>query len=308
MAFGDARGETGDVGGEDDVVALPEGVVAGERLDFIDVEGGAGDFLGFEGVVEVVELDDDAAADVDEDGVALHFPDAGAVEEAFGLGGMRGADDDEVGLGEEVVEAGGGQEGVDAFGGFGLVGIGGDDFHAEGFAAAGDFLADVAEADDAEGEVGEAAVGAVNGADEAGAGGEAGASAFSADGIPGGLALAADVEVEVAREAGDVAEDLVGDDIGEEAAHVGEGAGVLDEGVEDVVLEAGGGGLDPAELGGGGEELGGDLAEEGVGVGDFGLGLGRLGAIGDGHVAGGLADLGEALIVDGRMDDELHGS
>ena len=53
--------------------------------------------------------------------------------------------------------------------------------------------------------------------------------------------------VEVAGEAQHVAEHVVRNDVGIQPPHVGELAGVLDERGEDVMLQAGGGRLDPAQ-------------------------------------------------------------
>ena len=58
---------------------------------------------------------------------------------------------------------------------------------------------------------------------------------------------------------------LVSDHVAEESAGIGEYAGVVYQLGEDIVLEAGREGLDPAELAGFGQQHGRDLAEKGVG-------------------------------------------
>ena len=63
---------------------------------------------------------------------------------------------------------------------------------------------------------------------------------------------------------------MVGDDIVEQAAHVGKLAGMFDQFGEDIMFEAGGGGLDPPEVFRSSQQFGSDLAEESVGVFDFG--------------------------------------
>jgi hypothetical protein len=65
----------------------------------------------------------------------------------------------------------------------------------------------------------------------------------------------------------DIPEHVVGNHVVEDAAHVGDDHGVLDQRGEEVALQPGHGGLDPAQALGGGEDGRGDRAEEGVGVG-----------------------------------------
>ena len=58
----------GDVRGHDDIVHLPEGVIAGEGLFREDVHAGTGDFFLREGVNEGGFIDDGGAGDIDEEG------------------------------------------------------------------------------------------------------------------------------------------------------------------------------------------------------------------------------------------------
>ena len=72
--------------------------------------------------------------------------------------------------------------------------------------------------------------------------------------------------MQIAGEAENEAEHMVGDDIVEQAAHVGELAGMFDQFGEDIMFKAGGGGLDPLEVFRSSQEFGSDLAEEGAGI------------------------------------------
>src|SRR5688500_8884791 len=97
-------GEPRGVGGENHVVHAPEWVFGGERLLLEDVQGGAGDLAAAQRLDEWVELHDATAADVDEEGGALHLGELGGIEQATRLGRLRGADGNEVGSGEQVVQ------------------------------------------------------------------------------------------------------------------------------------------------------------------------------------------------------------
>ena len=122
------------------------------------------------------------------------------------------------------------------------------------------------------------------------------------------LRLLKDVAVQVAGEAEDVADHLIGDHVGEEAAHVGQHARMGDQFGEEVVFEADGRRLHPAQAAGGGQQRRRDLAEEGVGVRHVGQGL-RLGrGVDHDHGTGRLRDAGQAFRLDGRVDDEFHGT
>ena len=60
-AAADAVRAPGDVGRDDDVVELPQGVSLGERLGVGDVEAGAGEAFGIEGLDERVAVEKLAA-------------------------------------------------------------------------------------------------------------------------------------------------------------------------------------------------------------------------------------------------------
>lgn len=154
-------------------------------------------------------------------------------------------------------------------------------------------------------------MGAVDGAGDSGTGGEVGEGSVGvgcADGGPLTGGLAAEVEVEVSREAEKVADDVIGDDVGVESTHVGERAGMVDEFGEEVMFEAGGGGLDPAEALGAGEEVGRGATEEGVGRGGGVERRVETRGVGDFEAGVGGRDFFEAGVVDGGVNEEVgHG-
>ena len=140
---------SGDVRGEDDVVEVEEGGVF-EGLVVEDVESGTGYVAGFDGVGEGLLDDELSTGAVDDADALLHDADGGLIDEAFGLRGEADVESEVVGGFEDLVDgdkgdvvlAGddGGDEGVVA-----------DEMHAEAGGAAGDFEANAAETDDAEG-------------------------------------------------------------------------------------------------------------------------------------------------------------
>ena len=148
---------------------------------------------------------------------------------------------------------------------------------------------------------------AINFADVGGAGGEVGASLFSTDRLPMAGALLVAVEVQVSREGEDEAHHMIGNHVRVQAAHIAQAAGMFDERVEHVVLEAGRRGLHPAQLFGAREERRRDLAEKRVGVGDFFERLGLVAGVDHAHGARGLANELESPIVHGRKEDKFHG-
>ena len=70
---------------------------------------------------------------------------------------------------------------------------------------------------------------------------------LAADRFPASSRLVANVKVQVSREAQDVAVHLIRNNVGEQAPHVRQYARVRDQCRKKVVLETGGGRLDPAE-------------------------------------------------------------
>ena len=140
----------GDVRGHDDIVHLPEGVIAGEGLFREDVHAGTGDFFLREGVNEGCFIDDGGAGDIDEEGGSLHEGEFLLPEEVIRLWCRREGGDDDVSLredfGELVFE-------VDMVGEHFCreVFLYGEDAGLEDFRSLGDGAADAAEAYDEDG-------------------------------------------------------------------------------------------------------------------------------------------------------------
>ena len=92
-----------EVGGGDDVLELEQRAV-GARLGGEDVEPGAGDPAGLEGVVQRLLVDDATAGGVDQDEARLGAAQLVGPDQADRLGGLGEVDGHEVGLGEQGVE------------------------------------------------------------------------------------------------------------------------------------------------------------------------------------------------------------
>ncbi len=102
--------------------------------------------------------------------------------------------------------------------------------------------------------------------------------------------------MQVTSEADDVAHHLVGDDVREQAAHVGEHARVGREFGEEIMFEAGRRRLHPPQPWRGGEHPRGDLAEERVGVGHVAESVRLVAGVHHRHRTGGGRDPVEAFI------------
>ena len=115
--------------------------------------------------------------------------------------------------------------------------------------------------------------------------------------------------VKIPGEAENEAEDVVGNDVGEDAAHIGQGRGVLHQGGEEIVLHAGTGRLNPVQPGFRSQQPGRHLAEEGIGVHHGRGGGGLVGRVHHGaSVTRGVHDRGEAVSIHGGMDHQLEDS
>ncbi len=247
MAFRHTHRGSCDVRGDEDVRHLPEGVVSGEWFDLADIEGGTREVAGLQGGGQVGEVDDDAATDVDEVAAGTHAGEGIGSEEFFGEWGVRGSDDDEVALCQERGEMierldfadvlDGARGGVDA-----------EDMHPEGAGAAADFLSDGSDSDDAKSAIGKVQMGSIDGADLAWPDSKIGVGWAPADGNPPTGALLVAVQVQVPGEGQHVAQHVIGDHIRKDSPHVCQLAGMLDQGGEQGVFQAGRGGLHPAEL------------------------------------------------------------
>ena len=96
-------GGSGDVRGEEDVVEIEEGrLLEGLRVE--DVERGAGDLAGLDGVGEGLFDDELAAGAVDDADALFHDGERSRVDEAFGLGGEADVEREVVGGLEDLVD------------------------------------------------------------------------------------------------------------------------------------------------------------------------------------------------------------
>lgn len=130
------------VGREDDVVHREEGFVH-DRLLLENVEGGSSEVTGSECLDEGGLVHDLAAGDVNEESAGFHPGETRRVDEVVRLRGQGDERDDDVGLGEEVVEAA-------AVGMVGWTGSRVDHLQVECPGAALDHLRNAAVADQAE--------------------------------------------------------------------------------------------------------------------------------------------------------------
>ncbi len=303
MTFGNTGRGGGDVGGDDHVIHLPERVIRWQRFDLEDVECGAGDLFLLQSGGEILQINDGTAADVDQVCGRFHLAKLSGAEQFFGLGCVRGSDDDKITDGQEVGQAVDVPDVIDDAGHFAGEGIDGVNSHAERGGAVTDFCADGAGAHDTEGTVGKMQMAAIDFADLSGSGDKIGFAGDSADRLPFCFILLADVAMQIAGEAENEAEHMVGDDIVEQAAHVGELAGMFDQFGEDIMFKAGGGGLDPLEVFRSSQEFGSDLAEEGVGIFDFAQCLREVTGITDGELVRDLLYSCEPRVINGGIDE-----
>src|SRR5262245_59578330 len=133
--------------------------------------------------------------------------------------------------------------------------------------------------------------------------GESGPLRLTAEWLPMASQLVSDIVVQVPRKADHIAQHLVGDDIRKQPTHVGEHTWMRDELRKDIVLQARGRRLDPAQLFGGGEQRRRELAEEGVRLGHGREGVRLTRCIDYGHRAGRVDDAAETSGLDWRVDD-----
>ena len=248
-------------------VGLREGaerVVLGHRLIDEDVEAATAALAGSERGDEGGLIDDAAAGAVHDLHALLHLGERGGVDHAFGLRGQRHVDGDVVGKCEHFVERR--HRHAESLGaGFGEVRVVGEDLHAEGIGALGDFSADAAEAEDAEVL-----------AEEFGAG----------EGLAVPLAFAHRLDGFGYRagQGEEVGEGQLGGRDGVTRRGVHHDHAALSGGIHVDVVDADAGAADADQTGGGGEDFTGDLGlgadQDGVHVGDEGEDLLRGRAIG----------------------------
>ncbi len=130
-------------------------------------------------------------------------------------------------------------------------------------------------------------------------------SGFAPDGRPETFRLIADVGVQVADEAEHHAQDMIGDDIGEEPFHIRQDGGMRDEFGEHEVFQAHRRRLDPLQFRGCGEEPGSDLPVEAIGIDDLREGFFDAFGVDDMGWPGGFADGFGANGFQRRVADEF---
>ena len=138
--------------GDEQVGAVPQGMIGGQRLGIGDVQAGGGDVAGAQALHQRVGVEYGAAADVDDHHAVLHKLHAAGAQQVPGIGRAGQADKHDVGGGQQRVQAV--VAGVD-----GLVGVKGcagmqlvaQHMRAHRLADARGVVADVARAQDGNG-------------------------------------------------------------------------------------------------------------------------------------------------------------
>ena len=142
-------GGPGEVGSDDAAGSGEEGIVRGGGFGGEDIDGGAGDAAGAEGVGEIAFHDERTARGVDQESGGFHEGEPPGIDDASGFRREGAMQTDDVAFGKDPIEGGVVDAGGRRNGGMATVG---EDAHPEGLADAGDGLADLAEANNAEGE------------------------------------------------------------------------------------------------------------------------------------------------------------
>ncbi|GGU50145.1 hypothetical protein GCM10010211_13030 [Streptomyces albospinus] len=274
---GDLPAAARDVRGEHDAGGGQQPGAGRDRLLGEDVEAGAGQLPGFQGVADRVVVQQHAPGAVDEHRAARHRGELVAADHAGGLRGDPGVQRDDAGAGEEVVEGDLLGDAGQCFGAH--VGVVDEDAGAHGVQDLGDAAADGAEADQADGgavdldaavvvvvvvaapdaaaQVGVGVADAAGGGQQQGEGVFGGGGGVAAGGVADGDAVpGGGFEVGVDRAAAAGAEELEVGAVGEDA--LGERAVFGDADLD--ALE----GLDHLVLGAGRLDDLGDRAERGV--------------------------------------------
>ncbi len=257
------RRGSADVRCDEAVGGGPEGVCGWEGFGVGDVEGGAYAVPG-EGVEEGAGGDDGAAGGVDEESAGFEEVELGSGDEVAGRFGEGNGDDEDVGLGKEMVEIGDGADRPRRLAGDGGLGAGGagdaEEEDAEGCEAGLDGGSDGAITENQDGFAGEVVA-------EDAVLAELRAGLVEEVFFDGGLAvpLPAKLEVAVEREAlkggEDGGEDPLGGGDVVDAAAVAEGDGGGEPGGDPV--DAGHQGLDDLDAAETAKGIGGVLAGEG---------------------------------------------
>jgi hypothetical protein len=182
--------------------------------------------------------------------------------------------------------------------------IDGAERHAECRRPPADFRANTARADDSHAAVRQVSMGTIGAADATGTDAHVQVHVI-ADRTPDSLVLPPDVGVQMSRETQDVAEDVIGDHIGEDAAHVADLARMRNELGKQIVFQAGSGRLNPFEPGGASEQRRRDFSKEAGDVGDFLEGDLFIAGIDDLQLGGDRPQRRKPLVVNGRMHEKL---
>ena len=144
-------GAGADMRGADDVRQFEERVIGSRRLFVEDVGAVAADLSGLEGSDHVGCVDNFAAGAVEDEDALFHLRETFRAHQVAGLRREIRVERDVVGGGVDFVEVGGPFDVVRSGELFVPINVVRDDAHAESASADGDFFADAAEADDADG-------------------------------------------------------------------------------------------------------------------------------------------------------------
>ena len=103
MSWPEAVADGAGVWRDEQVGSFPEWVGGGERFGVGDVERGAGDFFLLKSGDERGLIEQGAPRDIDEASRGLHASKLGRADEVHRLAGFRRADDNEIGLGQDIM-------------------------------------------------------------------------------------------------------------------------------------------------------------------------------------------------------------
>src|SRR6266496_3555139 len=126
--------------------------------------------------------------------------------------------------------------------------------------------------------------------------------------VPNALHLLPQIEVKVLRKAQDESKNMIGDDVAEDAAHVGYDHRRGDQVGKQKLLHARRRRLHPAQLLGGREQRRREVAEQRIGVSDLAQRLVVIGRVDDRHRRRGVNDFRQPRVRDRWMDKQFHES
>lgn len=247
MPFTDPGRRRSHMRSDENVRHSPKRVIGRKWLDLADIQRRAGDAILFQCHCEVSQVNDGSPSDIDEVTVRSHLLQHFATKHPLGAGCMRSGDHDEMTLSQERIEIDQRAHLANPFD-RSRVRVDSENSHPEGPGPATDLLSNCTNTDDAERTVRQMSVGPVDGADDAWTLREVWKSRTAADRLPASFTLLIAVQVQVSRKCQNVPQNVIRDDIRENASHVGQHARVFNQLWKDVMLEAGGGRLNPSEL------------------------------------------------------------